>query len=219
MRRQPPVARCFIGLCFSAAVTLAAFEWRNPFSEAVVTPDAALEVSADEVIALNKRGLTRVGLGKAKDEPVSRFGQLFSGFRKAQRAAAVESEMELILDLSDRLVELRVPDEEPIVYEVAVGQDDWQTPTGEFKVMDMRENPAWQHPITKDAIAPGPDNPLGSRWIAFWSDGQAQIGFHGTNQEDLIGEAVSHGCVRMRNQDIEALYEKVAVGTVVTVKP
>ncbi|MEM6451621.1 MAG: L,D-transpeptidase [Cyanobacteria bacterium P01_D01_bin.105] len=214
MRRQPPIARCFIGLCFSAAVTLAAFEWRNPFPDAVVTLDAEIELSADEIIALNKRGLKHI-----KDEPAGRFRQLFSGFSKAQRAEAVESEVELILDLSDRLVELRVPDEDPILYEVAVGQDDWQTPTGEFKVMDKREDPAWQHPITKDVIPPGTENPLGTRWIAFWSDGQAQIGFHGTNQEDLIGEAVSHGCVRMRNQDIEAIYAKVEVGTIVTVKP
>lgn len=213
MRRQTPIARCFIGLCFGAAVMLAAFEWRNPFPEAVITPDAALDLSADEVITLNKRGLRNV-----KAEPTGRFGQLFSRVGKAQRAEAVESDVEIILDLSDRLVELRVPDEDPILYEVAVGQDDWQTPTGEFKVMDKREDPAWQHPITKDAIAPGPDNPLGTRWIAFWSDGQAQIGFHGTNQEDLIGEAVSHGCVRMRNQDIEALYEKVSVGAKVIVK-
>ncbi|MFK8182068.1 MAG: L,D-transpeptidase [Phormidesmis sp.] len=214
MRRQPPIARCFIGLCFSAAVTLAAFEWRNPFPNAVITPNAALDLSADEVIALNKRGLRNV-----KEEPSGRLEQVLSRFGKLQRAEAVESDVEIILDLSDRLVELRIPNEDPILYEVAVGQDDWQTPTGEFNVMAKRENPAWQHPITKDAIAPGPENPLGTRWIAFWSDGQAQIGFHGTNQEDLIGEAVSHGCVRMRNKDIEALYEKVSVGAKVTVKP
>lgn len=213
MRRQPPIARCFIGLCFSAAVTLAAFEWRDPFPNAVVTPDATLDLSADEVIALSKR------TQRNNEDKTSGFvDRVLGRFGKSQRAEAVESEVELILDLSDRLLELRVPNEDPIVYEVAVGQDNWQTPTGKFKVMSKRENPAWQHPITKEAIAPGPDNPLGSRWIAFWSDGQAQIGFHGTNQEDLIGEAVSHGCVRMRNEDIEALYEKVEVGVVVTVK-
>ena len=213
MRRQPPIARCFIGLCFGAAVMLAAFEWRNPFPNAVVTPDAALELSADEIISLSKRGLRNV-----KAEPSGRFSQLFSRLNKGQRAEAIESDVEVILDLSDRLLEVRVPDEDPVLYEVAVGQDDWQTPTGEFAVMSKQENPAWLHPITKEAIAPGPDNPLGTRWIAFWSDGQAQIGFHGTDQEDLIGEAVSHGCVRMRNADIEALYDKVDVGATVTVK-
>ena len=213
MRRRPPIARCFIGLCFGSAVMLAIFEWRDPFANAVVTPESALEVSADEVITLGKRGLKNV-----EPESSSRFGSIGGLFKRSQPAEATESDVELILDLSDRILELRVPNEEPVLYEVAVGQNDWRTPVGEFKVMDKRENPAWQHPITKDAIAPGPDNPLGTRWIAFWSDGQAQIGFHGTNQEDLIGEAVSHGCVRMRNEDIEKLYEKVDVGATVTVK-
>ena len=212
MRPQPPIARCFIGLCFGAAVMLAAFEWRDPFAQAVITPTSAL--SADEVIPLSKRGITNVSA-----EPSGRWSRLLARFSRTQRAQAIETDVELILDLSDRLLELRVPDEDPILYEVAVGQNDWQTPVGRFNVMSKRENPAWQHPITKDAIAPGPDNPLGTRWIAFWSDGEAQIGFHGTNQEDLIGEAVSHGCVRMRNEDIEALYEKIEVGAVVIVKP
>ncbi|MEL7333315.1 MAG: L,D-transpeptidase, partial [Cyanobacteria bacterium J06560_2] len=70
---------------------------------------------------------------------------------------------------------------------------------------------------TKEEIPPGPDNPLGDRWIGFWSNGEAQIGFHGTNQEELIGEAVSHGCVRMRNRDIKKLYELVEIGTPVEV--
>jgi len=214
MRRQPPIARCFIGLCFGAAMALAAFEWRSPFPEAIVTLNAPPEISADEVIPLSKRGLRSTNA-----KPSGRLHRALNRFNKTQRAEAVESAVTVILDLSDRLVEVRVPNEEPVLYEVAVGQDDWQTPTGEFAVMDKREHPAWQHPITKEAIAPGPENPLGTRWIAFWSDGQAQIGFHGTNQEDLIGEAVSHGCVRMRNKDIEALYEKVDIGATVTIKP
>lgn len=44
-------------------------------------------------------------------------------------------------------------------------------------------------------------------------------GFHGTTNESLIGQAVSHGCVRMRNDDIRALFEKIEVGTRVIVQP
>ncbi|WP_448572469.1 L,D-transpeptidase, partial [Trichothermofontia sp.] len=67
-------------------------------------------------------------------------------------------------------------------------------------------------------IPPGPDNPLGPRWIGFWTDGKNFIGFHGTPNESLIGQAVSHGCVRMRNQDIQALYAQVEMGTPVVVE-
>lgn len=216
MRRQPPIARCFVALCFSAAVTLAAFEWRNPFPDPVITLGVAPpEIDADAII--NTKGKRSGSEPKMPDRLKRAVSWLPLG--QSQRVEAVEeSPVELILSLSDRLLEVRVPGEETMLYEVAVGQADWQTPVGDFSVISKLENPAWQHPITKEEIPPGPDNPLGTHWIAFWSDGQAQIGFHGTNQEHLIGEAVSHGCVRMRNQDIQAMYEHVAVGTSVKVK-
>ena len=45
------------------------------------------------------------------------------------------------------------------------------------------------------------------------------LGFHGTNDEAGVGEAVSLGCIRMRNEDVEVLYEVLPVGSVVEVKP
>ncbi len=126
----------------------------------------------------------------------------------------------LVVDLSDREVSLYEFDELVTSYPVAVGKDGWETPTGTFLVKDMNDHPAWYQPITGEVIPPGPDNPLGSRWIGFWSDGDDvhQIGFHGSNQEGSIGEAVSHGCLRMRNLDIEQMYEQVSEGTVVIVR-
>jgi lipoprotein-anchoring transpeptidase ErfK/SrfK len=103
-------------------------------------------------------------------------------------------------------------------YLLAVGQKGWETPIGSFQVLHMWQNPKWKHPITGQVFPPGPDNPLGSRWIGFWSDGHTEIGFHGTNQEDLIGQAVSHGCLRMYNRDVEALYQRVAQGTPIIVQ-
>lgn len=213
MRKQPPIVRCFVALCFGSAVTLAAFEWRNPFPGPVMTPDSISDISGESATFELENPPQRSGLA-------SRLrGQLFS--RETTRAAelSAESSAQLVLSLSQRALEVRYADQPTVRYEVAVGQADWQTPTGEFHVVNKIENPAWQHPITKDEVPSGPDNPLGSRWIGFWSDGQAQIGFHGTNQEELIGEAVSHGCVRMRNQDIQDLYQRVEVGTAVKVEP
>ncbi|MEO1446737.1 MAG: L,D-transpeptidase [Cyanobacteria bacterium J06635_11] len=104
-------------------------------------------------------------------------------------------------------------------YSVAVGREGWNTPTGEFVVFQKQIDPAWEHPFTGEVVPPGPDNPLGTRWIGFWSDGENSIGFHGTPDESVIGTAVSHGCVRMRNEDVLALYEQVSVDTLVTVLP
>lgn len=67
-------------------------------------------------------------------------------------------------------------------------------------------------------MPPGPDNPLGERWIAFWTDGTNVIGFHGTPNRDSVGRAASHGCVRMYNEDVRELYDIVSTGTPVTVE-
>lgn len=124
----------------------------------------------------------------------------------------------LVVDLSDRQVYFYHGDQLQASYTVAIGQDGWETPQGTFRVIDRQTYPLWEHPITKELIGNDPRNPLGTRWISFWTDGFHSIGFHGTNRDDSVGQAVSHGCLRMRNADIEALYEEVALGTPVIVR-
>lgn len=124
----------------------------------------------------------------------------------------------LIVDLSDAKVYSYWGNKRISSYPVAIGQKDWETPIGSFKVLKKIRNPVWVQPITEKHIPPGPDNPLGDRWIGFWADDRHQIGFHGTNDEKLIGQAISHGCLRMRNLDIRALYDQVTLGTPVIVR-
>lgn len=124
----------------------------------------------------------------------------------------------LVLRLRDRKVYFYENDDLIASYPVAIGRQGWETPTGEFEIIQKVPNPTWQHPFTNEIVPPGPDNPLGDRWIGFWTDGTNYIGFHGTPDESLIGQAVSHGCVRMRNADIVALFEKVDVGMQVIVE-
>ncbi|MEQ8382136.1 MAG: L,D-transpeptidase [Coleofasciculus sp. A1-SPW-01] len=132
--------------------------------------------------------------------------------------AIVALDVRLVVDLSDAKVYSYWGEQEIASYPVAVGQPGWETPTGNFKVLRKQRNPIWRQPITGDLIPTGPDNPLGDRWIGFWSDEYHQIGFHGTNDEDLVGQPVSHGCLRMRNADIQALYEQIQVGTPILVR-
>ncbi len=106
-----------------------------------------------------------------------------------------------------------------VSYAIAVGKPGWETPTGIYRVFSKEVNPVFKSFRTGQIIPPGPDNPLGSRWIGIWTDGRTQLGFHGTNEENLIGQAVSHGCIRMLNHDVAELYNQVEVGTVVTVLP
>lgn len=125
----------------------------------------------------------------------------------------------LVIRLGERRVYAHQGDTVLHSYPIAVGRQGWETPTGEFAIFQMLENPAWEHPWNGTVIPPGPDNPLGDRWIGFWSDGTNVIGFHGTPAEELVGQAVSHGCIRMKNNDVRALFEQVTVGTPVRVQP
>ena len=74
----------------------------------------------------------------------------------------------------------------------------------------MVSNPAWYGP--GKVIAPGRSNPLGTRWLGL---NRKSYGIHGTNEPRSIGRNASHGCVRMRNRDVEDLFARVAVGDVV----
>ena len=125
--------------------------------------------------------------------------------------------VQLILHLGKRQVEVYEQDELVATYPVAVGKKGWETPTGDFEVIQMIKNPSWQNPWNGKVIPAGANNPLGERWIGFWTDGKNTIGFHGTPGEHLIGQAVSHGCVRMKNKDIRELFEFVSVGISVQV--
>lgn len=124
----------------------------------------------------------------------------------------------VIIDLGDRQVFLYQFGKLQASYLIAVGQEGWETPMGRFRVENMQVDPIWRHPITKAIVPPGAANPLGTRWIGFWIDGEYQIGLHGTNEPELVGTAVSHGCIRMLNSDIEQLYDRVGEGTPVLVR-
>ncbi|MBD2460120.1 L,D-transpeptidase [Oscillatoria sp. FACHB-1407] len=128
-------------------------------------------------------------------------------------------ELRLVLRLGERRVYVYRGNEPQISYPVAVGREGWETPTGNFQVMEMVTNPGWTNPLTRELVPPGPTNPLGERWIAFWTDGKDYIGFHGTPNRESVGQAVSHGCIRMLNEHVRQLYDMVTPGTQVIVMP
>ncbi len=127
-------------------------------------------------------------------------------------------EVRLVLKLRERRVYVYRENKVQASFPVAVGKGGWETPTGNFKVLQMIKDPVWEHPWTGELVPAGVDNPLGSRWIGFWTDGKNVIGFHGTPNPESIGRAASHGCVRMFDKDAQALFEKVEVGTPVIVE-
>jgi L,D-transpeptidase ErfK/SrfK len=114
----------------------------------------------------------------------------------------------------------------PEGYLVAVGRAQYPTPVGRFQINEMVVNPDFlvfdfgdpSRP-NRGRIPPGINNPLGLRWIGFANAHGWAVGFHGTSKTQFLGQAVSHGCVRMRNDDIVKVFARVKVGTPVIVEP
>jgi lipoprotein-anchoring transpeptidase ErfK/SrfK len=123
----------------------------------------------------------------------------------------------LVLNLKEKHVYVYKGDKVLTKYPVAIGKKGWETPQGEWQVMEKVVNPGWTSFKDGSVMKPGKDNPLGERWIGFWTDGKDVIGFHGTANIKSIGTAASHGCVRMHNRDVKALFPLVKVGTTVKV--
>lgn len=113
-----------------------------------------------------------------------------------------------------------------IKYPVAVGKPNTPSPSGEYKVERKATNPTWYPPesiLTESRlkgkelpkiVPPGPNNPLGTRAIYLSAN---TLRIHGTNKQNSVGKAVSHGCFRLKDKDIIDLYNKVSIGTTVYV--
>jgi lipoprotein-anchoring transpeptidase ErfK/SrfK len=129
----------------------------------------------------------------------------------------IQDVVNLVLKLKDKHVYVYKADKFIAKYPVAIGKKGWETPTGEWYVMEKIKNPGWTSFKNGKVLSPGRENPLGERWIGFWTDGKDVIGFHGTPDVKSIGTAASHGCVRMHNKDVKALFPLVKVGTTVKV--
>lgn len=107
----------------------------------------------------------------------------------------------IIIDLSDRQLYLLDHDIVVRAYPVGIGRMVTQTPSGEFTIINKQ---------------PHPGGPFGAFWMGL---SKPSYGIHGTNDPSSIGGLVSHGCIRMYNQDVLELQALVPIGTRVTIRP
>ncbi|MGQ9779120.1 MAG: L,D-transpeptidase [Bacillota bacterium] len=98
-------------------------------------------------------------------------------------------------------------------YPVAIGRPETPTPIGVFKIVNKIREPTW-YPPGKKPVPPGPENPLGRWWFGLSLPG---YGLHGCRDETVMGTAVSHGCLRLRNSDLDELARFIGVGTEVEI--
>lgn len=194
----------------------------------VAPRNAELDWDGDEMAVTPERD----GLAVDRDEATSDLRRALAGDADRvelhvgpARASVTASSFDRVLVLRQRDRELQLYEEQERVKEwpVAVGQGGSPTPRGTFTVGAKRFEPTWNNPSPNGwgsdmpaRIGPGPDNPLGVRALNWNQNGRdTLIRFHGTPDEDSIGEAASKGCVRMYNDDVIELYDIVPSGTMI----
>jgi len=132
--------------------------------------------------------------------------------RAPRESEAAAASMRLQVDLSERRLYVIDNGEVASSYPVAIGKPSYPTPKGTFRIRRIVWNPRWVPPDSKwarnkTAKGPGePGNPMG-RVKIFFSEPDYYI--HGTREIDSLGEAESHGCLRMRNADVISVAKQV----------
>jgi L,D-transpeptidase ErfK/SrfK len=124
-----------------------------------------------------------------------------------------QAQSRIVVSIPDRKLVLFDGDRIVKIYDVAVGKPTTPTPEGEFRIINHVPNPTYYGPGV--VIAPGTNNPIGTRWMGLSAAG---YGIHGTNVPSSIGKAASHGCIRMRQRDLEELFDLVNVGVTVELR-
>jgi lipoprotein-anchoring transpeptidase ErfK/SrfK len=127
----------------------------------------------------------------------------------------------IVIDTSARRLYLITSPGEALSYGIGVGRDGFRW-SGVHTITMKREWPDWTPPSQMLRRRPdlprhmvgGIDNPLGARALYL---GSSLYRIHGSNEPETIGQAVSSGCFRMTNEDVIDLYDRVNVGTRVTV--
>lgn len=172
------------------------------------TPDSTVYevVKGDTLTRIARKFNTTVDLiARANDikRNAIRIGQKLKVQSAVPSIVVVRSQNILILKMGDEIVK---------TYRVATGKDN-TTPVGIFTIVNKAVNPVW---YTTGAVVPpdSPENILGTRWMGI---SVPHYGIHGTTEPESIGQSVTAGCVRMKNEDVEELYTIVPVGTQVMI--
>lgn len=135
-----------------------------------------------------------------------------------ERLKVIKGPFAAAVDLSDRRITIHHYGYYVCDFPVGIGKDG-RSPIGKFKVDDKMENPPYtgtdERTGRRYRIAPDdPSNPLGERWISIGDS----YGIHGTIDERSIGKAESRGCIRLRNADVEWVYDLLTVGSEVVIQ-
>jgi len=119
----------------------------------------------------------------------------------------------VLVSIADRRLAVMEDGNVLAYFPVAVGAEQSPSPTGEFEIVNRVANPTYYHDGM--VMEASENSPVGTRWIGLNLKG---YGIHGTNAPRSIGRAASHGCIRLRNRDVEKLYAMLRVGDLVEIR-
>jgi lipoprotein-anchoring transpeptidase ErfK/SrfK len=144
--------------------------------------------------------------------PLPVLKQLPAEARPVSARKASPRRKRIVVSIPER--KLAVVDQQRVLktYSIAVGAAVSPSPTGEFEIVNKVANPTYYRPGV--VITSGELNPLGTRWLGL---NKEHYGIHGTNEPQSIGQAVSHGCIRMAQNDVEELYRLADIGDAVEI--
>src|SRR6202046_720763 len=173
----------------------------------------ALVLAAGALVAANPaRAQGLFGGGFGSSSPIPRELVSFSGRY---------SPGTIVISTGERRLYLVLPNGQALRYGIGVGREGFSW-SGTHRITAKKEWPGWTPPSQMLARRPdlprylpgGIQNPLGARAMYL---GSTLYRIHGSNEPETIGHAVSSGCIRMTNEDVTDLYNRVSVGTTVVV--
>src|ERR1700722_10861461 len=188
---------------------------RKPSPRQVLLPPLPAPVRAS-VPALAFAAAPQVEIQKTADVP----GRLV---RQVVDYVSHEAPGTVVIDTGNTFLYLVLNPRQAMRYGIGVGREGF-TWSGEQAVARKTEWPDWRPPadmLSRNPYLPrfmagGPGNPLGARAMYL---GETEYRIHGTNKPDTIGKRVSSGCIRLTNEDVADLYERVKIGAKVIVLP
>lgn len=183
-----------------------------PSVEVVVEP-------GDSLISIRKRYLATRPEARLCTGMIERSNRLRGVLQPGQKLRVPTDPARIVVDLEARWALYFLGDEVAAAWQVGIGRAGEETPPGSFTAIEKTEKPSWMK-VGQDPIPFGdPRNPLGTRWIGWARAGsKTTYGFHGTSEPDSIGRAASDGCVRLRNEDVEELFQILPEGAPIEVR-
>lgn len=178
-----------------------------------VGPNDYLEGIRKELVRANPGLRTSTGL-------IERVNGLGKYIHKGEELRVPTDQPNMLVDLDAKIAVYRHGTEAVLAWQVGIGRQGHETPIGRFEVGLKQREPAWHRAGHQPLEFGHPDNLLGTRWLGWHQDGEkTSFGFHGTNDPAGVGGEVSAGCIRMRNEDVNELFELLPLHSSVVVQP